>query len=116
MRASRIARLNYEFRRQAGLLVSHSAPGWCFMTAGVAALGPEAQAEILRRVRRFSEFGTGNDPYGEHDFGAIAAPGGESLFWKIDYYADDHMEYGGDYPGDPTRSFRVLTIMLAAEY
>ena len=57
-----------------------------------------------------------NDPYGEHDFGAISTPGDESVFWKIDYYADDRVEYGADDPGDPSRSFRVLTIMLATEY
>jgi len=86
------------------------------MTAGIAALGREAQAEILARVRQFSSFEPGNDPYAEHDFGAISAPSGEQVFWKIDYFADNAMEYGADDPGDPARSFRVLAVMLAAEY
>jgi hypothetical protein len=117
-RANRIAGINDEFRRQAGLALSdtRSVPGRCCMTAGVAALGRRAQAEILQRVRQFSEFEPGNDPYREHDFGAISASDGERIFWKIDYYADDTMEFGAEDPADPNRSFRVLTIMLAAEY
>jgi hypothetical protein len=86
------------------------------MTAGVAVLGRQAQAEILQRVRLFSDFDPGNDPHREHDFGAISASDGERIFWKIDYYADDGMEFGAEDPADPNRSFRVLTIMLAAEY
>ena len=86
------------------------------MTAGIAALGRRTQAEILTRVRRFVSFEPGNDPYVEHDFGTVSTPGGEPVFWKIDYYADAAMEYGAEEPDDPTRSFRVLTIMLAAEY
>ena len=86
------------------------------MTAGVAALGAQAQAEILARVRDFSSFEPGNDPYREHDFGTVTAPAGEQVFWKIDYFADEATEYGAENPADPTRSFRALTIMLAAEY
>jgi hypothetical protein len=117
-RANRIASMNDEFRRQAGLALSdrRGVPGRCVMTAGVAALGRQAQAEILGRVRQFSDFTPDNDPHREHDFGAISTPDGEHIFWKIDYYADDAMEFGADEPADPTRSFRVLTIMLAAEY
>jgi hypothetical protein len=117
-RVSRIAGINDEFRRRAGLALSdtRSIPGRCFMTAGVAALGRQAQAEILQRVRHFSDFGPTNDPHREHDFGAFSASDDERIFWKIDYYADDEMEFGAEDPADPNRSFRVLTIMLAAEY
>jgi hypothetical protein len=117
-RTSRIAAINDEFRRQAGMALSDGrrVAGRCFMTAGVAALGRQAQAEILSRVRQFSDFEPGNDPHREHDFGSISASGGERCFWKIDYYADDALEFGAEDPADPNRSFRVLTIMLAAEY
>jgi hypothetical protein len=117
-RAHRIAKLNDEFRRHAGLALSdtRSAPGRCVMTAGIAALGRQVQAEILARVRQFSRFEPGNDPYGEHDFGALSTTAGEQVFWKIDTFADEAMEYGAEDPDDPTRSFRVLTVMLAAEY
>lgn len=57
------------------------------MTSGIAALARETQTEIFDRVRRFSDFQPGNDPYGEHDFGSLATSDGESAFWKIDYYA-----------------------------
>jgi len=114
-RAKRIAQLNDEFRRQAGIAVVRHVPGRCVMTAGVAALVPEVRAEIFKRVREFSDFKPNNDPYGEHDFGSIIAAG-EQIFWKIDYYEDAQMEFGADDPADPARSFRVLTIMLAAEY
>ena len=86
------------------------------MTSGVAALGPEAVAAILARTRAFENFEPGNDPHGEHDFGAITAPDGERVFWKIDYFADAKMELGSEEPDDPAKSFRVLTLMLAAEY
>jgi hypothetical protein len=117
-RASRIAQFNDEFRQQAGLALAgrRCAPGQCVMTAGIAALDIRAQTEIFARVRQFSTFERGNDPYGEHDFGTVLAPGGEQVFWKIDYFADDAMEYGAEDPADPTRSYRVLTVMLAAEY
>jgi hypothetical protein len=117
-RARRVAKLNDEFRRQAGLALSDTrrVPGRCVMTAGIVALGRQAQAEILARVRQFSQFEPGNDPYGEHDFGALPTTAGEQVFWKIDYFADEAMEYGAEYPDDPTRSFRVLTVMLDAEY
>jgi hypothetical protein len=116
--AVRIAALNDEFRRATGLTrTEHSAvPGRCFVTAGVAALSIEAQVEILDRVRNFSDFKPANDRHREHDFGSIGLTGGEEVFWKIDYYADADMEYGAEDPADPKRSFRVLTVMLAAEY
>lgn len=85
------------------------------MTAGIAALGLEAQAEIFKRVREFSDFKPGDDPYGEHDFGSITASD-EQVFWKIDYYEDEGMELGAENPADPAGSYRVLTIMLACEY
>jgi hypothetical protein len=115
-RAARIAQLNDAFRLTAGMPVNADVQGRCFMTSGVASLDAEAQAAILDGVRSFDTFDRGNDPYGEHDFGAVDAPGGERVFWKIDYFADAAMEYGSEEPADPTKSFRVLTVMLAAEY
>ena len=117
-KAARIAALNDEFRQAAGLTRTGQAavPGRYVMTRGIAALGVEAQTEILNRVRNFSDFRPANDPHREHDFGSIAFDGPDEVFWKIDYYADADMEYAAEDPADPQRSFRVLTIMLAAEY
>jgi Protein of unknown function (DUF3768) len=55
-----------------------------------------------------------NDPHGEHDFGHFEIAG-QKFFWKIDYY-DAAMEFGSEDPADPTKTTRVLTIMLASEY
>jgi hypothetical protein len=64
-------------------------------------------------VRSFDEFTPGNDPYGEHDFGAFDLDG-ERFNFKIDYYAPD-MLHGSDDPANPEKTVRVLTIMLAAD-
>ena len=116
--AARTAALNDEFRRATGLARTGqpAAPGRYLMTRGVASLSMEAQVEILDRVRNFTDFKPANDPHREHDFGSIALADGEEVFWKIDTYANADMEYGAEDPADPKRSFRVLTIMLAAEY
>jgi hypothetical protein len=54
------------------------------------------------------------DPYGEHDFGNFEVAG-QKFFFKIDYY-DPNLEFGSEDPGDPQKTTRVLTIMLAEEY
>jgi hypothetical protein len=71
-------------------------------------------AAILRKVRAFTEFDQGNDPYGEHDFGSFMHEG-EQIFWKIDLYGRQ-LEMGSPDPADPAVTTRVLTIMLAQEY
>ena len=56
----------------------------------------------------------GDDPYGEHDFGAFDHAG-QRIFWKIDCY-DPTEEFGSEDPADPSKTMRVLTILLADEY
>ena len=58
--------------------------GVVVMTAGVRALGEKRKLEILEAVGKFDGFDADNDPYGEHDFGALQVDG-ERLFFKIDY-------------------------------
>ena len=89
--------------------------GQIVMTAGIAALPPEVQEDIVTKVRTFNDFSEDNDPYGERDFGAFDQSGAGKVFWKIDYY-DKAMEYGSEDPTDPAKTTRVLTIMLAEEY
>jgi hypothetical protein len=84
------------------------------ITAGVSALLPILVAEVLERVRTFTDFTPNNDPYGEHDFGSFELAK-HKFFWKIDYY-DKTMTYGSEDPADPERTTRVLTVMLAEDY
>jgi Protein of unknown function (DUF3768) len=88
--------------------------GRLMLTAGIIDLGLEAQRAILMKVGAFDAFSGDNDPYSEHDFGAIDHAG-DKIFWKIDYY-DPTLTYGSDNPADPAITTRVLTIMLAGEY
>ena len=88
--------------------------GRVLVTSGVSALGAEAVAAVLDRVRAFADFTEENDPNGEHDFGTFELDGNR-FFFKIDYY-DPTMDGGSEDPSDPTQTTRVLTIMLASEY
>jgi hypothetical protein len=88
--------------------------GSIMMTPGIAALGPEAVARLVRALITFDNFSNENDPHGEHDFGAFDADG-ERVFFKIDYYDKDLQAHSPD-PTDPKVTQRVLTLMLASEY
>lgn len=88
--------------------------GRIMLTAGVDALGPAVAAQLISLLRSYDQFDEGNDPYGEHDFGAFEY-GGQKFFWKIDYY-DPSLCFGSADPADPAKTTRVLTLMLAEEY
>jgi len=103
----RIRALNDAFR-------SSLIGGRVMVTRAVAALGTEAQREILATLRRYDEFDADNDPYGEHDFGRITVQGHEILF-KIDYY-DQSLTLHSPDPSDPAITHRVMTVMLAEDY
>ena len=107
MSADTIRALNDAFRRS-------FVGGRVLMTAGVAALPETSQAAVLQHVRAFEAFSAENDPHGDHDFGSFEFAGSK-FFFKIDYY-DATMEFGSEDPADPSKTTRVLTIMLASEY
>ena len=107
MTAERIRDLNDAFRQS-------FTGGKVLMTAGIAAMTDEMRGEVFDRVRTFAAFNADNDPRGEHDFGNFEIDG-RKLFWKIDHY-DAAMEFGSEDPADPSKTTRVLTIMLASEY
>jgi len=107
IQASRVQQLNDAFR-------TTFTGGQVMLSAGVHALHDKDNAFILLAVKTFDAFTPDNDPYGEHDFGAIRH-GGLKVFWKIDCY-DLNLCYGSEDPSDPTQSRRVMTIMLAEEY
>ena len=75
----------------------------------------EEIAAAAKEVQNFTAFGDGNDPHGEHDFGAFEI-GDQKYFWKIDYYRDRNMTTGSPDPADPTVTHRVLTIFYAEDY
>jgi Protein of unknown function (DUF3768) len=90
------------------------ATGTAVMTTGVAALGPEAVARIVKTIAVYDDFCHANDPYAEHDFGSFEADG-QLIFFKIDYY-DKSLTYHSPDPSDPSVTERVITVMLAEEY
>ena len=106
-RTARIRALNDELRR-------HRRGGTILITQGVRQLGTAAIADLLDAIAAFESFPPGNDPYGEHDFGALERQG-ERFFWKIDYYNGTLVSASPD-PADPAVTHRVLTLMLASEY
>src|SRR5229473_6894991 len=107
MSAEKIRELNDHFR-------STMTGGRVMLTAGVDALPSDVKAMVIRRVATFSEFTPDNDPHKEHDFGNFTLAG-RNFFFKLDYY-DLAMEFGSEDPADPSKTTRVLTIMLAEEY
>ena len=107
MSAAKIRALNDAFR-------TTMTGGRVMMTSGVQALGEKTVASALTAVREFTAFSADNDPHKEHDFGSFGLAG-RKFFWKIDAY-DADMQFGSEDPADPSKTTRVLTIMLASEY
>ena len=99
--------LNDELRHNFGL-------GTAVIMPGVASLGVEAVALIVRTVAVYDDFCHENDPHEEHDFGVFVAEG-RTIFFKIDYY-DKALAMHSPDPTDPSVTERIITIMLAEEY
>lgn len=107
-----IAELNDQLRRSLG---TSTILGTVVVTAGFMTLDMAQRNQVVQAVIDFNTFTKDNDPYGEHDFGVIALPGIEKVFWKVDYY-DPSLQYASEDTADPAQTHRVLTIMLASEY
>ena len=103
----RIRDLNDALRKNFG-------QGQAVMTTGVAALGSEAVANIVKTIEVYDDFCHANDPYEEHDFGSFEADG-HTIFFKIEYY-DTSLTYLSPDAADPSVTKRVITIVLAEEY
>jgi hypothetical protein len=88
--------------------------GTALITAGIAALGAEAVARIVRTIAVYDDFWHANDPHEEHDFGSFEVDG-HRIFFKIDYF-DKALTFHSPDPADPSITERVITIMLAEEY
>ena len=85
--------------------------GTAVMTCGVAALGAEVVARIVKTIAVYDDFCHADDPHQEHDFGSFEADG-HTIFFKIDLYEEQDVKNPN---GEPVVN-RVLTIMLAEEY
>ena len=105
----RIRDLNDRFRKTLDPTL-----GRMLLTAAVDALPSDVRAKAIRTVATFDVFSADNDPHGEHDFGSFELCD-DKFFWKLDYY-DRNLEFGSDDPADPSKTTRVLTLMLAEEY
>jgi len=124
VKIARIRELNDAFRKSvvstfsgAGHTVGGSDArtfGRTLVTAGIEANGPEFVLKVLIAVADFEKFTGDNDPHGEHDFGNLKVEG-LKIYFKIDYY-DATCVYGSEDPSDPTKTTRVMTVMLASEY
>ena len=88
--------------------------GQFVMTPGVAALGPDAQLALSRRVAAFDAFNADSDPHGCHEMGVIDFQG-TTVWFKIDLYDVDY-QYGSPEPSDPEQTRRILTLLLPSEY
>jgi len=104
---ARIRALNDELR-------VNNRGGTVLLTSGILNEGLIYAVKVRAAVARQAEFDDANDPYGEHDFGAVDL-GKQTIFWKIDYYGLD-MASGSSDPSNPSVTRRVLTIMLSHEY
>jgi len=103
----KIRNLNDQFRKD-------FSEGHAVMTPGIAALGQEAVARIVKTIEVYDDFCHANDPHGEHDVGAYEVDG-STVFFKIDYYDQTLSSHSPD-PSDPAVTMRVITLMLAEEY
>ena len=88
--------------------------GTAVVTAGIAALGAEAVARIVKTIAVYDDFCHAIDPHEEHDFGAFETDG-HMIFFKIDYY-DKALACHSPDPANAMVTERVITIMLAEEY
>lgn len=103
-----IRELNDLFRREG------RGNGTVVVTPGIQDHSWDFLQRAFQAVRKFDQFSEDNDPWGEHDYGAVEVDG-EKVFWKIDYY-DPTLTQGSANPANGAVTHRVLTIMLANEY
>lgn len=106
-KAAKVAALN-DFLRMTGQ------GGQIVVTHGFNALPEERQYAFIERIKNFSDFIPDNDPYQEHDFGAVEIDS-ETVFWKIDYYDPSMTMHSAD-KANPEITYRVMTIMMSREY
>jgi hypothetical protein len=88
--------------------------GRAVAVASLAQADPDLISKVVTAMREFTDFNEGDDPYGEHDFGAFTVDN-ERFIFKIDYFALDEL-HGSEHPEDPTVTIRVCTLLYASDY
>src|SRR5258708_19432411 len=88
--------------------------GGAVITAGIAALGPEAVARLVKTIAVFDDFCHANDPHEEHDVGSFRFDEVDVMF-KIDYY-DAALNFHSPNPPDASVTPRFITFLTADEY
>lgn len=116
---ARIAAQNDRFRRHAclGLPLAPGEPlgGTVVVTLGVLAYGDAFVRACLGEVGAVTAFPPENDPEGLHEFGAVEVLG-RRVWFKIDLHDARDPGWSSPAPGDPARTWRVLTVMLPGEW
>ncbi|MBP2444001.1 DUF3768 domain-containing protein [Rhizobium leguminosarum] len=108
-KTNRIRELNDELRTK-----GRAFNGRVVAAGGIVNDSAEKRQQVFEVVAKFDEWTTGDDPYGEHDFGKVDVDG-EAFIWKIDYYSLDE-GHGSEHPEDQKTTIRVLTLMYAEDY
>lgn len=109
-KTARIRELNDELRTK-----GHALNGRVVAVGGLVNDSIEKRHRVFEAVAKFDAWTTGDDPYGEHDFGKLTVDG-EAFMFKIDYYAIGDEAHGSEHPEDPAVTIRVLTLMYAEDY
>jgi hypothetical protein len=85
--------------------------GRVVLSPGVLSLPPEANAEVLERVRTFAAFDPDNEEL--HDFGEFRF---EGVAYCFELECCSRAQDGSKDPGDVGKTTRVMTVMRTDEY
>ena len=87
--------------------------GAVVITAGIAAVDEATQRRLFAAVQTFDAFDEVNDPWHEHDFGAVEVDG-QRVFFKLAYYDLTRAMHSED-AADPAKTERVAQSATADE-
>jgi len=102
-----LAKLNDVFRNtfSGGIVV---------VTREFNSLDENIKNKAVEKIRNFSSFNEGNDPFNEHDCAIVRLDDINKAFkFKIDYYDKENQNYAAENPENESTTLRVLTISTA---
>ncbi|PTV70208.1 DUF3768 domain-containing protein [Agrobacterium pusense] len=108
-RKIRIRDLNDELRTR-----GHARNGRVVVMGGLANEDNQKKVQVAIAAGQHTDWNSGDDPYGEHDFGRLDVEG-EAFLFKIDYYSLDEA-HASEHPEDQNTTIRVMTLMYAEDY